>query len=330
MTSEHLTEALDRLAHQMADEASDGSDPEPYSAEWLRLRSLQGLQGRLLAEREAAGDAELEVRLVGGAVLDHDVDAGFFGDFIKHFQTAVLAAAQKLIDEDVQSGPFSSAVRELAALRLGPTVPGSFVAPLIAPPRSIQRQFETDREGEEDDTPVADEAINIVLQLLTDPGPGDGEKLIETAGAAGARTVAQVRKLTQRLRVSQTAVKFTHRPPLAPEPRVVTVRPPTAARIEKLLSSASQSVSDLRVEGRLVGASWPRKTFELEVDLGDEGAEIFRGSVPISLRREVSNSFDETVAARLEVTTTSVPGRPDNRTYRLVGLSSPSGGTLDI
>lgn len=315
---EQVHEGLSRLSDVLS---TFDVPPEIGTAEWFDYESLVAQQARLIHRRELLeGEFQVEVTLLGRPVQGTRVEVPFVKDFLAGLQDAVLSITQMLTGQARDRAPFQRDVVEAGRLYLIATPVGSFRLAMQGPAR--QPQLPLDDTGS---TPF-DEAIDLVLDVMkaSEEDVASGV-LLEAASHVGGRGLKHLEGLAGNIAGSDAAAVFVHRNLLDEEEpvREVSFGAPAARRLQSLLSGSESSVETIQVDGRLVGVSWIRKRFELEVGQGEPEPQIYRGTVSIDLRNRVADAFDQSVRATLERTkvVSRVEGAGEKVSYHLIDIS---------
>jgi hypothetical protein len=265
------------------------------------------------------GVSEFEIRLLGGAELDHGIETTFLGQFLDRVQSTVSAIVQAVLHGDVGAhGQYPADVIAASRMRVEPSTPGSFVIHLKGPDRAAMQTLDGERE-----IPPFDEAVDRMLSVLQ---AGTDEQETDALRAAVAdvgshRAVAGLGELVRALATSGTSATLVQRSPTL-----------VAARLHEVLSRTHQTVETIHETGKLTGVSWTRWRFDLEVTRGQppEGAmpivEVLTGRIIGDIRDAVRDAFDQVVRAEIERTTTVTDAdRREHVSYRLVGVNLVEG-----
>lgn len=300
--------------------------PAPWTPQWMSLQSLLSRQAELTHEAELLeGVSEFEIRLVGGAELNHGVEANFFGQFIDRVQATVSAIVQSVLHGDVGArGQFPADVLTASMMRVEPGTPGSFVIHLKGPQRAARRALDGEQE-----IPPFDEAVDRVLSLLQAAAAEQETDALRAAVAdvGSHRAVQGMAELVSALASSGTGATFVQRSPFEEELREARLPARVAARLHEVLSRTHQTTETIHETGKLTGVSWTRWRFDLEVTRGEppEGGapivEVLTGRIIGDIRDAVRDAFDQVVRAEIERTTTVTEAdRREHVSYRLVGV----------
>lgn len=312
--------ALERLGPAL-DEFERTGPPPTGSLEAMEYDSLLRHQADLLVHQELlAGAADLEVSLVGGAESQNKVEASFLGEFLERLQSGLLSVLQVIEGGEGHSrGPFSQHALGAGQLRVAATPAGSFGLSLLGPSQTVPMSVEEGVDGETE----FDEAVGALFDFVDAAEAIDEVALQVAAGVLGHRALTHVEALAKALASTGTTARFTHHPVTRSTYRTTAVPPSTARRIETFLSETQQETRRVEYEGRLVGASWVSRTFQLQLD-----EEVtLKGSVTVDLRSAVAHRFDQVVRAVVEETVTSSSLDDEVTTsYRLIELRRPEGG----
>lgn len=297
----------------------DVEEFEDLSPEWMTLQSLLDRQVHLMTQLEILeGEAEVEIRLVGGAEQGNRVEATFFGGFLHELQSTVSAIVQALVSGEKRGGAYPQAVLDMSTLRVAPSAAGSFVVLLDGPAgRAVQDTLEGDIQ-----LPPFDEALDRILDVFDAVEQDvEGDVLKEAVSDLGGhRALTHLMGVARVMARSGTGGRMTQRSPFLDMPREATITAPGANRLQELLSRTEQVTETEYVTGRLSGVRWTRGMFDLEVGEGDD-REVITGRIIRDIRQAVQQAFDTVVQAELEKTTTTTQVEEEARvTYRLVGL----------
>ncbi len=327
---------LDAARAELVDLASllhdvNEASPAPWTPLWMSMQSLLSRQSALIHEIDLLqGVSEFEIRLLGGAELDHGIETTFLGQFLDRVQSTVSAIVQAVLHGDVGAhGQYPADVIAASRMRVEPSTPGSFVIHLKGPDRAAMQTLDGERE-----IPPFDEAVDRMLSVLQ---AGTDEQETDALRAAVAdvgshRAVAGLGELVRALATSGTSATLVQRSPFEEEPREARLPTLVAARLHEVLSRTHQTVETIHETGKLTGVSWTRWRFDLEVTRGQppEGAmpivEVLTGRIIGDIRDAVRDAFDQVVRAEIERTTTVTDAdRREHVSYRLVGVNLVEG-----
>jgi hypothetical protein len=290
-----------------------------WSPEWIADQGLQERQAELAHELELLeGNAEIEIRLLGGAERSNEVDAHFLSEFIQELQLTVASLVQVLMHGEQSYGPLPADVTASSRMRVGPSIAGSYVLQMSGPERV--RQLALDMG---DVRPPFDEAIERVLDLVDAAQREDDIQALESAISEfrSPRALAHVAELSRSLVRTQTTATITGRSPFADDPRQATMTFGGANRLQAVLSRTERRTETEFLTGVLSGVRWRRGIFDLELDVAGEKAYI-SGRVRSDLRPAISSLFDRRVRAQLERTTIRIgPEAIAKDSYLLVGVT---------
>ena len=294
------------------------ADVPAWSPEWIADEGLRQRQAELSHELELLEvGAGLQVRFIGGAERNNEIDAHFLSEFIQELQQTLGSLVQTLTHGEQPMGPFPADVAAQSRMRAAPSTAGSYVLHLSGPDRRIQLSMET-----EDDRPPFDEAVDRVLDLVDAAQSEEGFDAVEAAIAEfrSPRAINHLAELTKALARTQTTAHFVERSPFTDRPREAGMTIAAATRLQRVLSRTEKSTETEVITGLLSGVRWRSGIFDLEFDLAGEAAFV-SGRVRADLRPAISSLFDRMVHATLERTTirtgkTAVP----RQTYLLVGV----------
>jgi hypothetical protein len=286
---------------------------------WYTYQSLLQRQVMLRHQLQVLdGRAEVEMRLVGGAVIDNSIEAGFVGSFLASLQSTVSAIVQGLVHGSKRTGRYEDDVLNVSTLRLVSTGPGSFVLGMEGPMgRSAQLSI-----VEDEPLPPFDDAIQRLLDVVDAVERDvDGERLgVALSALGGHRPVKSLANVAKLLARSGTVANTVHRSAFL-DVREAVLSPAGARRLQIVLSRTSTSVESRSVVGVLTGVRWKTSTFDLEVEDDQPTRTILSGTIVREIRGRVREAFDSLVKADIEVESTQTEFDLEPRiTYRLVNV----------
>ena len=291
------------------------------------LANLELLETRRVELVRQLADTEisaLTLLLEGpGVVGAGDVDVNFLVSTLGPLQATISSVGQALIDRPTERAPIPGAVRSATQLRLVGTFPGSFGLSLAGPPPvSVQGDFLAILdEADVESRPVFERSVSLMLDVFEKTeasltGGSTSDEILSLLSGLGSRAHAHLRSLVSALVSSDAAARFTFNPPFAPQ-RSITLRRPGAERLRRVLDESSIEESELRLTGRLAGASTIRDNFELETTDGT----VIRGKVDDNIRPLLREFFDSDCTVTLRVRREWSPvDAADVMQYVLIGI----------
>lgn len=273
------------------------ADPEPYTAEWFNHRSMLRRQSALLAQLDSSEVEAFEVSVTGAPVRNDAIEGGFAGQLLDKLQSTVLAIAQSIRGRPTTRAPVPREFVEMSRLMITGTAVGSFRW-RFAPPERHTSMFD------EQEHSLLDDSISALMDVCEVVEGSEGI-IARTTEPLGPRAVSHLQSMSRLLAGAGADATFIHRPTRDSPVRRAGLSSAKAQQLEEVLSRQTSSERTIRLRGRLVGASWHREYFDLEVRTAGGEKAVYQGHVDPLLRDRVDELFDQEVDAVLIARQTS-------------------------
>jgi hypothetical protein len=300
---ESLRDELQELNSVIAS-FGDRAEVARYPAALANLDLLEARRTDLVRQLGNAEISALTVLLEApGIVGAGDINVDFLVSALGPLQETISSVGQALMDRATDRAPIPGIVRSATQLRVVGTFSGSFGLAL-AGPRVVQGDlFAVLNESDDAARPIFERAVGLVLDVIQRAeasleSGSSNEEILSLLVGIGSRAHGHLRSLASTFASVDAAARLTFNPPTSPQ-RTVTLRRPGARRLREVLDTTSIEESEVRVTGRLAGASTIRDNFELETTDGT----VLRGRVDEIVRPLLREFFDSECTVTLRVMT---------------------------
>jgi hypothetical protein len=211
-------------------------------------------------------------------------------------------------------------LRDITALRLATTFPGSFGAILRGPDSEVQLEI----PGLEESADLLSLSVNKVLDIidLANNGNLEDSSIIDAVLPLGARSFKHLSDLSRVVSETGLSAEISWASRQGADERREVFSKPIAARLGDVLARNQITEEQLTIEGRLGTVSDIRNRIELQTASG----EVITAAVIEELVSQLGRYFANSVRASFEVTTArSIVSGLERRSYRLVGLEMVDG-----
>lgn len=287
------TEVANELeALNQALSAFDTDDSALFGIELMK-RSLRHRRVALEREAAAVSASDLFVVLNGPPIVENSVEVHWLVEVLKPFERAVSAVAQAIEDAATSAGLIPQNILDQSALRLNATFAGSFGMAMSGPLAAGQVELPIPF-GDEISEPLFDRAISRVIDVVEAATDAENyeQDLVEQIGDLGQRVTSHLAELAKQVEISALSMEMLWGPRGEHQRRVV-LTPVLAKRMQQIIGSLQTSDDEIKVSGRLVEASLPRRSFGIETA---DGA-ILRGTIDKDVAGLVEQHFGQQVAA---------------------------------
>jgi hypothetical protein len=277
----------------------------------------QALERRVTLLQEALHVAEtgtLNFRIDGDPVVGHSIKADFVARVLTNLQESLAAVGQALQVGATARGVIQHEIREATSLRLAGTFAGSFGLILEGPP-DVEDLPLLDMMGRAPS--VFEQSVLSLLDILEASSTEDYVQSVTTKiGPLGPRALGHIKSLSQTVEEAAASTELVWRHPTG-EPRRTTFGRQAAARLVATLASIETTIREVKIRGRLVGASMISGRFELQTESGS----VLRGRVDAPLLDLVPARFNQEchVTLRVSVSRSTIAGE-ESEDYVLIGL----------
>ncbi|MBC6457195.1 hypothetical protein [Actinomadura sp. HBU206391] len=285
----------------------------------LSVSSLKRRLEEVRARLSSATRPQLEIRLVGTAINDHEVRLELLGPFLEELQQTVSSIGQALRGSATAASSIPKEVRDQTALSYNASGPGSVVLYLRAPsdPR-VAEEIPYPELLDERTKPLAVAAIERLLALAQHARSGTpDDSLVDDVYPLGPRTYKHLNSLVRLISDSETDAEFTLSAPIEGELNA-SLDAVAARRIHDVLKQTRVAEEFQEIVGELRGVSSIRNAFEV---ITPEG-RVITGKVREDLVPSLRNWYEKPVIASLEVTVSrSLTTGLERRRHLLTGLA---------
>jgi hypothetical protein len=281
----------------------------------LMRRSVERERNELLlrrfsGERQYGEILDLELVQSTSDGNGHGAEASLLADILGELQEAILAIAQSLRERPTSRGPVTADIRDAVKLSVEFALPGSLRLRLVPSEPVVPSLFSPAEDGES----LLSQSLESLLSTLTSAKAGEREELLQQLASLGPRTAGHLSALSSSLDRANASMGLGWRSRQAR--RTVTFTRTDAHRLGSLLRSMESTERAHVVQGRLVGGSLVRRTFELEL----EDDSLMSGRVDEDVLPMLEELFGNTCTAHVLVTETTLASGETKDAYRLQRL----------
>lgn len=243
---------------------------------------------------------------------------------LEALQESLASIGQVLAGEPTSRGLIPNAIKDLVALRIVATAPGSLQLKLVPahPEVDVEQPqvslLESSQEGEdEEEAPLLDQSVDRLIGLLS-RAPGDTEELLQDLAYVGPRTTLHIQDLTKALDEADANVSLAWN---SAHCRSEATFSRSASRaLGETLDAVKEESREVVATGRLVGGSLVHRTFELEPAGEEQG--LIAGKVAEDALPSLELLFGQTCTAQMEVREARLPSGETREAHFLTGLST--------
>jgi hypothetical protein len=240
---------------------------------------------------------DVEIKLDGDPVVNHEVDASFLGSTLNSLQSLLHSLAQVITSTATQRGTIPDRITSRFSMRVAAVYPSSFAVQLKLPEEI-----------------VSDEQSESVMDALCRMLDGNATDQELDGVMKHKRLRSHYYSLIKT--ISNAGATFTITPKNLEKKGTITSQQ-ARVRLDWLDSIPSEEQAILTVRGTLVGGSISGKRFELTVD-----EETFRGKLsPAAIVSLKTLKFGEFVEAKLIETTDATLEEGAEPTYYAVEIA---------
>ncbi len=284
---------------------------EFFGADLMR-NSMIIQRDRLLSRRFSLVEAheeviDLEIRQPNQAA---GAEASLLSTVLAELQEAVLAIAQSLRERPTLRGPVTADIRAAVGLNVAFALPGSLRLRLV-PAEPVLQSLLPLGDGERS---LLGESVETFLNVLDTASSGEEERLLEQLAAVGPRASGHLASLSSALSRGSANMGVGWRS--RQSRRSLTFSRSDAQRLSVLLHGMETSERTHVHQGRLVGGSLVRRTFELELDDGT----VISGRADEDVLPMLEELFGQDCTAQVLVTETRLASSETKEAYRLQRL----------
>jgi hypothetical protein len=311
-----MTMSSDRLAQLRTRIADADIEPAENLDEIVQRGIAHAQQKAGLSSRIA----QLDVRLSGAAVREHDVSVRVLAGVLGPLQESLTAVGQALRQNPTGRGRVPTAIVDATELSISPQLTaGSIVLHLSGPAEATTGDELPEATGTES---LVDASLRAVFSVLA-----ESQDDVATSGLSGElrrlgpRTAKHLNDLAQRVLDDDVQVGLVWR--LGTTSQRASLDRRSALALHDAIQRNRVEVSEVVLTGRLLTVSTVRKA---ELDMGDAGT--VKLSVDPDLALSLGDYYDRDVTVGAQQTTTwSTNTGVEKRTYalRLIGFLAQAG-----
>lgn len=246
---------------------------------------------------------------------------------LEALQESLASIGQVLAGEPTSRGLIPSGIKDLVALRIAATAPGSLQLKLVPahpeievkqPQASLLESAQSSQEGEgEEEAPLLDQSVDRLIGLLS-RASGNTEELLHDLAYVGPRTTSHIQDLTKALNEADANVSLAWNS--AHCQSEATFGRSASRALGETLDAVKEDSREVVATGRLVGGSLVHRTFELE-PAGEEQS-LVAGKVAEDALPSLELLFGQTCTAHMEVREARLPSGETREAHFLTALST--------
>lgn len=302
-------------------DAAIGSFDSAAAGEYFGVRLMrEGLERkRSLVAAESAGVLDLVLASEEeGAVGD---EISLIGRVLNSLQESLASIAQVLEGEPTSRGLIPASIKDLVALRLVATAPGSLqmrLVPAHPETESDLPQMSLGSEGEDEDVvPLVDRSVDRLIRLLAHRPDDEDEELLQDLAEVGPRTTTHLEELSKALYEGGASASLSWRSSHCARQTLFTRS--DSKLLTAKLGEVHETAREMVVTGRLVGGSLVHRRFELEPT--GEAQGLIVGTVAEGALPSLELLFGQTCTATIDVREATLPSGETRESHFLRSLS---------